>query len=586
MLVQRIKILKRLRHNGGFTLVEVLVVLALMGMVMSLGYSLNLFGVRVFHQGTAQANVQANVRLASDFITKETRNATEMTILNASESIPEANAIGEDIYYILLNGNSIEYRYKDHSKLLAESITELEFKKSSSRTLNYIITGNDGNQNYSVTSNIFISNLNLTDSFIVEDTSGGQAVALRFKKNSIELPDDPGGGNPGGGEPGPSDPKPEERDSPWVDHNDNGIYDGGDEILKKNDLDGYYKTTGRLIIPSKTKKINGGGREVKYEADKGIYISKDVEIENHSYQSIIFETKNGNIILEAGVSLTSSKDILLNAPKGNIQANGASMKSSSNGDISISAGVDVSLNTAIIQSSSDILITGAGSISGKSATLKSDSYGGIIISGKGTGDFRQAQITSSNNIKISTQGNLDVSNGILKSASNGPIILATTGTFDMTLESTVIQSSGRVELTSGKSLYAANSSIVSTSNGGTYLKAQGEIYASDSQMPASGALNITAITGDITVRSAAMKSTGYTDIWVKSGGNIHVESTDFDASRDLILEAGSKDNTIYISNAKIKDSNSTAEARPDGVPIDGKPYSGKICNGTVTITAL
>ncbi len=66
---------KKISDDKGFTVVELLIALALLGIVLSLGYFLFFGGTKSFDTGTARANVQQNVRLVNVVLKNELRNA-------------------------------------------------------------------------------------------------------------------------------------------------------------------------------------------------------------------------------------------------------------------------------------------------------------------------------------------------------------------------------------------------------------------------------------------------------------------------------------------------------------------------------
>jgi len=69
-----------LRSEKGLTLVELLIALALIGLVFALAFSLYAYGVGSFEQGTAQAAYQQKARLVHTLFKKELRNAGALTL--------------------------------------------------------------------------------------------------------------------------------------------------------------------------------------------------------------------------------------------------------------------------------------------------------------------------------------------------------------------------------------------------------------------------------------------------------------------------------------------------------------------------
>ena len=114
------------KSQRGLFLIELLIVLGLLSVVLSIGYMLFSFGYNSFFIAEARSDVQQNVRMVADFISREVRHATEATLLDASQTIPAAADIpDENTHYIFLNADGkVEYRTKDQSFLIPSVISD------------------------------------------------------------------------------------------------------------------------------------------------------------------------------------------------------------------------------------------------------------------------------------------------------------------------------------------------------------------------------------------------------------------------------------------------------------------------------
>ena len=107
-----------LYKEHGFSIVELMVVLSLLGIVLALGYMYFGFGLGAFNRGERAAIAQQSVRLTSDFITSELRFANQIEI-NPDSGISETGFK----YFYLNADNSIVFRDDDGTteRILADS---------------------------------------------------------------------------------------------------------------------------------------------------------------------------------------------------------------------------------------------------------------------------------------------------------------------------------------------------------------------------------------------------------------------------------------------------------------------------------
>lgn len=67
-------------HKKGFTLIELIVVLSLIGIVIQMGYSMLLYGNNTFNLSTSRGLSQQNVRLAETFLTNELKYINHISL--------------------------------------------------------------------------------------------------------------------------------------------------------------------------------------------------------------------------------------------------------------------------------------------------------------------------------------------------------------------------------------------------------------------------------------------------------------------------------------------------------------------------
>lgn len=135
-------------NNQGFTLVEVLIVLALIGLVIGVASSLQLFGIRSFNVGTSRAEMQRTARIIEEVIRShsEIRHAD----IVASGSAMQLHLDGKRLYY----GNVSAGRYLDLSGAVDGEIT-VEMSAPSYDMVEYKITVDT----YELKGRLFLGNI-------------------------------------------------------------------------------------------------------------------------------------------------------------------------------------------------------------------------------------------------------------------------------------------------------------------------------------------------------------------------------------------------------------------------------------------
>lgn len=179
--------LNSIKNNKGYTLIELLLVLAFLGISMLIINSLNILGLKTFNFMSYQGSLQQNLRLATNFIIKETRFASDAEILNLSlsELITEMEKTDNEYHYIYLENNVLKYRYKNKSNYVADEIKELNFKKSTNNILKFNILCSNSAPNYKLGTEVVI--LNMPQNKEILNLDGD---AIRYKKTTPDLPID------------------------------------------------------------------------------------------------------------------------------------------------------------------------------------------------------------------------------------------------------------------------------------------------------------------------------------------------------------------------------------------------------------
>jgi len=144
------------RDQNGFSIVELIVALSVLLIVLALGYQFYFFGNRTFTVGENQSNIQRDIRLTADLITKEIRNAKIVELVGASAS--------DGYEYIYLQDKDIKHRLNENiSNITNENINNLTFSLEQSsegnNVIEFTIEGEEDGQSFDVTTKVHLNNI-------------------------------------------------------------------------------------------------------------------------------------------------------------------------------------------------------------------------------------------------------------------------------------------------------------------------------------------------------------------------------------------------------------------------------------------
>lgn len=174
-------------NNRGITLIELIVTIAILGIVITAIFSFFDFGNKVFYKVGDQFNTQSNNRLAMTNITQDIQYATEMELLTSIPTTADMIASeASEYYYLYLNGDKI-YIYddtcytSDTPKVVSGQVVTANssFSRNGSN-LTIQLESIVKNQEYTLDSTIKIPNIDLKSASITGATTGAKAIKYKI----------------------------------------------------------------------------------------------------------------------------------------------------------------------------------------------------------------------------------------------------------------------------------------------------------------------------------------------------------------------------------------------------------------------
>lgn len=142
--------LKLIQHNKGITLVEMLIAVALVSVVISLGYMFYFTGFKAFDRNVDRVDMQQNVRHSLSFITKRLLNANNADVaITTITGSPDEVRIGRELFRLTGTTLSVNHDYLNPQSPFnpfAEGITGFEAMRDGNM-ITLTISGGAAQQN-------------------------------------------------------------------------------------------------------------------------------------------------------------------------------------------------------------------------------------------------------------------------------------------------------------------------------------------------------------------------------------------------------------------------------------------------------
>jgi len=169
------KIPKKLNINWGFTLVEIIIVIAVAGILLLAVSNLFISSGNIFYTFEDRANLQRDIRFLNNYIKENISYSEKVKIVSDFQTASSSLNTGEAI--IGLDGTKIKYKEAGFSeRIIANLPSDIGFKieqtnDSDDEVISIIVNVNEKNKS------IILNNCKNGD--IIGDTSGSSIVFLK-----------------------------------------------------------------------------------------------------------------------------------------------------------------------------------------------------------------------------------------------------------------------------------------------------------------------------------------------------------------------------------------------------------------------
>ncbi|MDR5658119.1 prepilin-type N-terminal cleavage/methylation domain-containing protein [Serpentinicella sp. ANB-PHB4] len=157
---------KIIKNNKGITLVELIVAMAIVSIIGGLTISMFSFGITAFSRSDQQYQIQSDLRFATQFITREVRNAGSVDLQGNIQDFEQdfEQSLEQGYNYIYYKNGELKYKAstgEKHSLLKNVQIDDQEIFSSSDNLLKIELNGNKNNESFSLTTKVALTNAKL-----------------------------------------------------------------------------------------------------------------------------------------------------------------------------------------------------------------------------------------------------------------------------------------------------------------------------------------------------------------------------------------------------------------------------------------
>ena len=186
------------RKTAGVTLVELIIVLAIMSIVIVAGFQVHAFSQRTASRGLNEAQIQTQQRMAADFVLRELRYAGNVRLL---PDMPAASSIDLNTRYIFIHSSGVPYIMESGVERAIPGVetsntASMQFTPIDNQTVGFRIETENKGQTHVLESSVAL----LNETGLSETPSSGSVIAYGDAQYALFQSVEVGGGSEGTGD--------------------------------------------------------------------------------------------------------------------------------------------------------------------------------------------------------------------------------------------------------------------------------------------------------------------------------------------------------------------------------------------------
>jgi prepilin-type N-terminal cleavage/methylation domain-containing protein len=180
-------------NNKGFTLVELIVVIAILSVVIGAIFSFFLFENKIFYKSTDKFDIQSDLRLSLSVLSKELRNSTDLDLIDRTDALDDISNKVTNNYVIIADDGTLkiyeystsinDYNITSYGSNIDDDILKSYFSIVDNTKLGINLSANLNAELFNLDTQILLNNFKINGTIITNiDGSTDNELSVRYLK--------------------------------------------------------------------------------------------------------------------------------------------------------------------------------------------------------------------------------------------------------------------------------------------------------------------------------------------------------------------------------------------------------------------